>query len=86
MRLDPSATETRTKRRYYDTDAVRDQFGADAHERTLDATNGMGPGQRAKDGSVWHTNRKTGERERMSDQQVYDTYIGSGPIVDEVVE
>lgn len=41
-RLDSSATPSRDRRNYYDSEAISGIFGADAHERMLEETEGVG--------------------------------------------
>jgi hypothetical protein len=80
--MDASLMETRSLPTYYDSDAVKEQFGEDSRERMLDHTHGYGAGRRGKDGRHYHKDRKSGEWEPMTDAQVEKAYL-SGPIVDE---
>lgn len=42
--------ETRDRKNYYDSEALDSQFGADAKERYLEETKGLGSLHRARDG------------------------------------
>jgi hypothetical protein len=42
IRLDPSATPSKELKRYWDQQAIDDQFGEEATEKTLELTNGVG--------------------------------------------
>lgn len=44
VRLDKASMDTAELHAYYDKDSVDSQFGADARERMMDATKGLGPG------------------------------------------
>jgi hypothetical protein len=74
--------DTTEKHRYWDHDALDEQFGTDRRERMLDATAGMGPGRRGPDGRHYHQDRHSGDWEPMSNEDVERTYL-SGPVVDE---
>jgi hypothetical protein len=68
---------------YYDAEAVADQFGADAEDRMMDATDGMGAARRDKDGRSWHQDRHSHEWQPLTPEQVKATYL-SGPEVADV--
>jgi len=82
VRMDASLMETRSLPTYYDSDAVKEQFGEDAKERLLDSTHGYGAGRTGKDGRTYHKDRHSGEWEPMTEAQVESVYL-SGPVVDE---
>lgn len=42
--LDKASMDTAELHAYYDRDSVRSQFGDDARDRMMDATQGLGPG------------------------------------------
>jgi hypothetical protein len=84
VRVDQSNLEA-PRGAYYDEDAVREQFGADARDKMLDATDGMGAARRDSEGRSWHMDRHSGEWQPLTPAQVKATYL-SGPEVSDDVE
>lgn len=72
-------------RNYYDTQAVNSQFGVTAREQMLEDTNGVGPLQRATDGSLYRRDRQTGDFVQASAQEV-DALLFEGPAYERPVE
>jgi hypothetical protein len=80
IRLDYSGWETK---RLYDTDAIAEMTGGpEAREQMMDATKGLGPGRRGKDGRHYHQDSKSGDWSPLTSKQI-DTYL-DGPVVDEI--
>lgn len=76
IRLDTSVTETRTRRNYFDAEPINEVFGEDAKERMLDETDGLGFAKPGSDGRFYHRDRKTGEVEALTEDQIDRTYLG----------
>lgn len=81
LSLSPELTATRTKAVYYDRESLADTVAPDAQERMYDSTDGLGFAKTLADGSVVHRNRKTGEVERLTDDQVDRTYLGADNVL-----
>jgi hypothetical protein len=68
-RLGEGTHDTATRRRYYDQEALDQQFGGStAQERKdqmMEETNGVGWIEMGKDGIPVHQNRKTGDIEKV---------------------
>jgi hypothetical protein len=75
VRIDPSATPTKTRRAYYSQEAVESVFGPDSKERMLEETRGLGAA-RTEGNETFTVNRHTGEWERLDEQTVDDVYMG----------
>jgi hypothetical protein len=67
VRLDPSATPTRTKRNYYDSGPVHAVFGEDASERLMEETEGRGVVKRDSKGDLWARDRSGDPRRVEAD-------------------
>ena len=84
VRLDASVTESRTRRNYYDREAVREVFGPDSREQLLEETRGLGAIQRAADGSEWvNDDPTTGEMRPLERSDLIGGYL-RGEVVDEI--
>lgn len=75
IRLDTSATETRTRRNYFDAEPIHETFGVDATERLMEATQGYGVAKPGPDGRFYHKDRRTHEFVPMTDDEVSRIYL-----------
>lgn len=76
VRLDASVTETRTRRSYYDQEAVSAVFGEDSKERMDDETKGLGPVYRhPSTGELIQRDRK-GDMRSIGAEQVQRQFEG----------
>ena len=82
VRLDTSVTETRTKRNYFDREALAGSFGDDARERYMEETKGLGAGYRDERGELVRRG-PDGQPLPISERDLDDVYL-SGPEVDDV--
>lgn len=82
VRLDPRIEETKTKRNYYDVDAVHQAFGEDARDELMEDTDGWGAAKREPDGSFSRIDWK-GVKHVVSDADLMH-YVG-GEEADDVV-
>lgn len=71
VRLDISATPTRSRRRYFDKVALDDAFGEDRVDRYWEETNGHGAVSRGADGELYHTDR-SGQPKVATDRVLED--------------
>ena len=76
VQLDRASLETRTKVNYYDREGVSDVFGADSKEQMTEETNGLGYARTAKDGRLYHRDRKSGDVKEVTDTQLDQQYLG----------
>ena len=80
-----SAAAKTFPRNYYDTQAVNSQFGADAQEKMLDDTDGIGALRRGSNGELYRRDRQTGDYVRATEQEV-DRLLFEGPAYERPVE
>jgi hypothetical protein len=80
--VDEVALETRTKRNYYDADALATMFPPDAAEQMMDETRGMGPGIRGSDGELYRRDRHSGDVVPMTPEDVREGYLHGPEVAD----
>lgn len=74
-----SVTETATRRRYFDEQALNEQLGStakDRKERYVEQTKGLGHARTDSQGRVWHKDRKAKEVRQLDPATVERTYLG----------
>jgi hypothetical protein len=82
IRLDTSATPSRSKANYYDSDSLDEVFGHDRVDRYWDETEGQGVLERGTDQNLWHQPRGA-EAPQIATPELIESYLG--PEVDDVV-
>lgn len=75
VRLGPSVTPTRTRRNYFDSDALDATFGPDRVESYWEETRGHGAVHRGPDGELYHRDR-SGQVKVATDQVLADITAG----------
>jgi hypothetical protein len=75
--------ETRTRKNYYDQDAVNQAFGEDARDSLMDDTDGWGAARREDDGTFSRIDHH-GEQHVVNPREIEEHYL-SGPEGEDVV-
>jgi hypothetical protein len=75
IRLDPSVTETRTRKAYWDNSALDQTFGEDRVDTYWEETRGHGSLHKGPDGEFYHEDFH-GERQRADDKVFADLLSG----------
>jgi hypothetical protein len=75
IQLSPSAVPTRTKRRYWDEESLADTFGADAKDRYMEETKGLGAAYR--DGKGGFMRRGKDGFQRVTDHELHSVYLNA---------
>lgn len=76
VQIDKAALETAEKHSYYDSEPVNELFGEDSQLQMEEETRGLGYARTARDGTVYHRDRHSGDVVPVTDQQLDHQYLG----------
>lgn len=74
--VDKGSFDTAERKNYFDKAGVESVFGQDSAERMFDETDGLGYTREDANGDLYHKDRKSGDWQRVSDEQLDRVYLG----------
>jgi hypothetical protein len=79
VRIDPKTLVTRSRKRYYDEEALNQEWGTTARQRKEQLENdtqGLGVAKPGPDGHLYRKDRKSGDVVRVTQKELNEVYLG----------